>query len=491
MRFSPATLVTRGGATPLVVLLLTFTSSPSLAEQPSWGWTDSQPPGVHRGPGRRQQQQPIDVRDTWYPEDQYVPYPDQDVDFPPLGGREEWRGSEGGVAGDRDDRSTRRQEKRGNSGKRGERGSEGGQGFDEEDEEARKDLVKVYKRSFKGRMVLSGGASLSGAMLGAFISKSTIHRTPAMTLVGLLVGLVLSVAKGAFGDLFRALGLATVLAVRRSSRLSAEYPLLPYARQALMMRPRRPFPPAENPWRYKRADALAAAEGAGVIDDRSLPPEFSMAKSLLSVAFLGGLAGYLVSQFVFLPTYLLAIGGGGFLAYLATTKNARGDLARVLGMRTVAFLGLVSEIDSDVGLSRKAKVVGGICFSTAMFWDSKYHIKDRIVALLTNLYAALAQLVRRVQKDAGAEGRGSDENDYDEDEGEFDAVLEEAFSGGRSRQKQPQSRGRRRRRQPDGRSDVEPPIPTSRPPPPPPPPPGFEGGEDSQYPGGRRGGSRY
>ena len=119
-------------------------------------------------------------------------------------------------------------------------------------------------------------------------------------------------------------------------------------------------------------------------------------------------------------------------------------------------------------------------------------IKDRIVALLTNLYAALAQLVRRVQKDAGAEGRGSDENDYDEDEGEFDAVLEEAFSGGRNRQKPPQSSGRRRRRQPDGRSDVEPPIPTSRPPPPPPPPPpGFEGGEDSQYPGGRRGGSRY
>ena len=55
--------------------------------------------------------------------------------------------------------------------------------------------------------------------------------------------------------------------------------------------------------------------------------------------------------------------------------SARGDLARVLGMRTVAFLGLVSEIDSDVGLSRKAKVVGGICFSTAMFWDSKYHVR--------------------------------------------------------------------------------------------------------------------
>lgn len=43
-------------------------------------------------------------------------------------------------------------------------------------------------------------------------------------------------------------------------------------------------------------------------------------------------------------------------------------------MRTVAFLGLVSEINSDVALSTKARVVGGICFSKAMFWDSKYHV---------------------------------------------------------------------------------------------------------------------
>lgn len=55
--------------------------------------------------------------------------------------------------------------------------------------------------------------------------------------------------------------------------------------------------------------------------------------------------------------------------------SARGDLTRLLGMRMVAFLGLMSEINSDVALSRKAKVVGGICFSKAMFWDSKYHVR--------------------------------------------------------------------------------------------------------------------
>lgn len=109
-------------------------------------------------------------------------------------------------------------------------------------------------------------------------SQSTIQRTPVMSIVGLVVGLVLSVARGAFGDLFRALGLASVLAVTRIHRLSAEYPFLPYARRALVMLPRRPFPPAENPWKYKRADALAELEEAGVADDGNLPAEFSMAK---------------------------------------------------------------------------------------------------------------------------------------------------------------------------------------------------------------------
>lgn len=99
-----------------------------------------------------------------------------------------------------------------------------------------------------------------------------------MSLIGAVLGAILSVMKGAFGDLFRALGLATTLAVRRSHRLSAEYPFLPYARRALVMAPRRPFPPAEDPWKYDRGNALAELEEAGMADDSNLPAEFSMAK---------------------------------------------------------------------------------------------------------------------------------------------------------------------------------------------------------------------
>ncbi|CAN0569156.1 unnamed protein product, partial [Ectocarpus sp. 12 AP-2014] len=137
-------------------------------------------------------------------------------------------------------------------------------------------------------------------------------------------------------------------------------------------------------------------------------------------------------------------------------------------MRTVAFLGLVSEINSDVALSAKAKVVGGICFSKAMFWDRKYHIKDRVVVLLTNLYAAALKLVRRVQRDASDD----DGDDYDDDQRESETEDRGERQPSRSNGSGSGSGSRRRRRRARApEKDVDPPMPTSPPPPPPSQPP--------------------
>lgn len=92
-------------------------------------------------------------------------------------------------------------------------------------------------------------------------------------------------------------------------------------------------------------------------------------------------------------------------------------------------------------------------------------IKDRVVVMLTNLYAAVAKLVGRVQREAG-----DDDDDDDGDYGESDAGGG-ALSGDGERQR---PRSRRRRRPPD-----EPPMPTS-PPPPPPPPSGYADGGSYQ-----------
>lgn len=43
--------------------------------------------------------------------------------------------------------------------------------YTQDGEGGRSDLVQEYTRSLKGKMVLSGGASVAGAALGAAISK--------------------------------------------------------------------------------------------------------------------------------------------------------------------------------------------------------------------------------------------------------------------------------------------------------------------------------
>eukprot|EP00752_Nemacystus_decipiens_P009358 g8362.t1 len=379
---------------------------------------------------------PTDVGDAWYTggEDEWAPagdggdqysyaeedtygYPSAPRPPPPLPrtgwgtGARDWDRYAGVPAGGRINSSKSKARQRRKGRERSDGGGGGGvekragdDGFDEvRGWSWGGDLVQEYMRSFKGRVVLSGGSSVAGAALGAAISKPpTLGRVP-----------------------------------------------LPAVRTVGLVRlPRRPFPPAENPWKYKRAGAVAELEEAGVADDGNLPAEFSMAKSLLSVAFLGGFAGYLVSQFpfVFLPTFMLALGGGVFLAYVATTRKRSYPSPR---HEDVAFLGLISEINSDV----------------ALLFTKAQMIKDRVVVMLASLYAVVAKLVGRVQREAG----DADDDNGDDDYGESDAggsVLSE--DGGRQLH-----RSRRRHRPPD-----EPPMSTSSPPP----PSGYA--DDGSYQGG-------
>lgn len=96
-------------------------------------------------------------------------------------------------------------------------------------------------------------------------------------------------------------------------------------------------------------------------------------------------------------------------------------------------------------------------------------IKDRVVVMLANLYAAVAKLVGRVQREAGD---ADDDGDCSESDADGGALSED--------EERQRPRSRRRRRPPQG----EPPMPTSPPPPPPPPPSGYPEGGGYQGQGG-------
>lgn len=238
------------------------------------------------------------------------------------------------------------------------------------------DLVEVYVRSAKGRAVVTIGSTAVGTALGAAISESTVRQTRFLALAGGCIGLIMSFAQGAFGDLFRALGLGVLLSLKRSHRVSVLYPMWPQLRAALHFGPRAPFPPTaavESPWKYRAGER-------GLV--------FSMTKSMLAVAFVGGAIGYILSRLIiFLPDVLAALAVGGAAAYLATRSSAGGDLVRLLGMRVVALASVIAGVDDDVGAWDKASVVGSMCFSKLIAWDRKYQVTRKLTALLASLIA--------------------------------------------------------------------------------------------------------
>ena len=161
----------------------------------------------------------------------------------------------------------------------------------------------------------------------------------------------------------RALGLMLIYLLERQRQAGNQYSALRQLRPMIRLAPRRPFPPVENPWAYVRASPADL--------------EFSMTKSLVAVVFVGYVSlwrclvtyppthpptyipksssirspsppthpptypnsafyGYLLANAIslfFLPTWLLALAGGGIGGYTATLRDGRGDMVRCLGTK--------------------------------------------------------------------------------------------------------------------------------------------------------------
>ncbi|CAM9457811.1 unnamed protein product [Chrysoparadoxa australica] len=425
--------IARLGLLSLGCLLFTARGSGN-APGSYWGPPPSGPGSKGNYPPPPPQGDPSGAGGMWG-DDQYGDYHEDYEPYPDERGN-----SRGGRGGDR--ARVRPQGRVQGSDRAGRQEMEDSYEGDDEDLQEVEDLVVTYRENLKGKLVVTAGSCAVGSALGAIISKSTVKCTPAMALAGLVVGLVMSFLRGAFGDLFRASGLALMLSLPRSRSLARSYPLFPYIKRSLGMGQRMEFPPnAPNPWSYKQVYQ----------DD----PEFGMLKVLLAQAFIGLFIGYIIAQIpvVFLPTFLVALVSGGFFAYIATLKTPQGDLSRVFGMRTVAYLGLIKALDKDVMVSRKFLEVCSICVSTALFWDRKFKIKEKLFAGLGAAYNQLMIAVNRARGDMG------EEEDYEEE----DELLE-----------------RPPRPPPKPRSDRR--GPALGPPPPPPPEdyPPF-GGEDDEW----------
>ena len=255
----------------------------------------------------------------------------------------------------------------------------------------RQDAVGRYMSTFKGRLSLRTSSTMVGLALGGFIGKS-LFNTPSFSIpIGLLF-LILTFIRNPYGELARALGLTLIFVWQRTFQIRKRYATWPHVKASLGVAPRRAFP---------RNDDFQSRE-------------ISYVYTLLAMAFVGSAAG---GNMPLVPTWMGALGGATLLVFGSTLRSARGDLCRSMGMRLVAVVEELLDINADLKVVQKSGVVAGRILDKILILDRKHSIKDRIAAGFTFLYeqisSATGRMDRRRDDVDRNEGRRRDSRDED------------------------------------------------------------------------------
>uniref|UniRef100_A0A7S2A8I8 Uncharacterized protein n=1 Tax=Trieres chinensis TaxID=1514140 RepID=A0A7S2A8I8_TRICV len=289
------------------------------------------------------------------------------------------------------------------------RGPRRGDDYDDYDDDAmsgsaRRDEVARLTSTKSGRAKLVLSSAAAGYGIGTFLARSTLPRGAADTVGPASAALfaTLTFLRNDYGELSKSLGAALVLVAGRAGGVRRRYPTKSHLKSMLAMGRRTPFPPLtsepddegvvnENPWTYRpraRRDLPPDAEGPD--------PEFSMIKCAIAAAAVGGICG---SDLPLIPSWMGAAGGAAALAFLSTLRSARGDLARTAGMRVVAILTELLEVNNELGVAGKAATVGGKIFDRVMILDRKHRIKDRLTAGMAWAFDKAQGAVKQVRSD--------------------------------------------------------------------------------------------
>lgn len=249
----------------------------------------------------------------------------------------------------------------------------------------RRDAVTVFMSSRRGTAKVRIGSMIVGAALGGFIGKSLMNDPVMMSIAMSSLLFVTGFLRNDYGELSRALGLAFVLTIQRTSSVRKDYPTLPHLKAMIRQSQRKPFPPVEDgssPWKYEPIYR----------DD----PDFKMTYALLAMALVGSFCG---GNVPILPAWIGGIVGAVAFSSLTTGANARGDLGRSMGMRIVGLVQLVLAINSELRILGKAATVGGLIFDKMMIMDRKHRIKDKIVAVCKWGYDKVSRTAEQVKED--------------------------------------------------------------------------------------------
>lgn len=130
-----------------------------------------------------------------------------------------------------------------------------------------------------------------------------------------------------------------------------------------------------------------------------------------------------------IPVWMGSLVGAALFALGCTLSSSRGDLCRTMGMRVVAILQELWDIQADLRIIPKAAIVSGQVLDKCMIFDRKHRVKDRFLALVTRGYDQVMQASSQMQK---REERRKESSEGEK--GSYDQQNRLDAEGGRTRQ---------------------------------------------------------
>jgi len=238
--------------------------------------------------------------------------------------------------------------------------------------------------NFRGRLTLRTSSALVGMAIGSFLGQSLFGTPRTIGIICSVCFVILTVFRGPYGELSKALGLTLIFVWQRTFRIRRRYPTWPHIKSSLGITARRPFP---------RNDDYQSGEVSKIY-------------TLIAMALVGSTCG---GSLPLLPTWIGGLGGAGLFVTGTLLPSARGDLCRSMGMRVVAVVEELLDINQELKVVQKSGVVAGLILDKMLILDRKHKIKDRIGTGLSWIYNQVAQTAGQVDRERRDNRRGNPE----------------------------------------------------------------------------------
>ena len=233
------------------------------------------------------------------------------------------------------------------------------------------DRVPLYTKKVHHRAAVALVAFMSATMLSLATVKLVLSKTSIFLSLVFATGCFFSCyTKGDFAQFSNALGVGTILFVRKLKPRQFTTRAFGQLLAAVMLSDRRPFPPVENPWRCK-----------DVLDSSEVP--YSMINVLISMVFTGMILGFNVGNMIpFFPAWIGGLISSAFFAYVSTTRNPKGDLLRFIGHSINIVVSDLFACAEDVYLQEKTGIFLNHTFGFVHRVDQKLGLIGKVQAVL-------------------------------------------------------------------------------------------------------------